>query len=73
MQEKIGQAAGKIWLCLAATSEPMSVSTLSKKTDLNSQITAMGLGWLARENKIRFEEKGKTLYVSLAEAGACCS
>jgi hypothetical protein len=73
MQEKIGQAAGQIWQCLATTSEPVSVSALSKKTNLNSQMTTFGLGWLARENKLRFEEKGKTLYVSLVETGVCCS
>jgi|FrelakmetLWP11LW_1041352.scaffolds.fasta_scaffold58261_2 DNA-binding transcriptional regulator GbsR (MarR family) len=73
MQEKIGQAAGQIWGILASTSEPVSVSALSKKTDLSSQMTALGLGWLARENKLRFEEKGKTLLVSLVGSGACCS
>jgi len=65
MQEKIGQAAGQIWNFLAANPDPISVANLSKKTELNSQMTAMGLGWLARENKLRFEEKGKTLTVTL--------
>lgn len=65
MQDKIGQAAGQIWQFLATSQEPVSVSALSKKMDLSSQMTAMGLGWLARENKLRFDEKGKTLIVSL--------
>lgn len=73
MQEKIGQAAGQIWKCLATASEPMSISALSKKTDLNSQMVSFGLGWLARENKLRFDEKGKTLLISLVDAGVCCS
>lgn len=65
MQEKIGQAAGQIWQYLSANSGPVSLSSLSKKSGLNAQMTALGLGWLARENKLHFEEKGKTLLVSL--------
>jgi DNA-binding transcriptional regulator GbsR (MarR family) len=65
MQEQIGQAAGEIWHFMAANPEPVSISALSKKTELSSQMVAMGLGWLARENKLRFEEKGKTTVVSL--------
>jgi hypothetical protein len=34
-------------------------------------MTQMALGWLAREGKLKFEEKGKTLYVSLCTAGVC--
>lgn len=65
MQEKIGQAAGQIWKFLAENPEPVSISALAKKTALNSQMTTMALGWLARENKLLFAEKGKTLLVSL--------
>jgi predicted transcriptional regulator len=72
MSEKIGQAAGQIWQVLSKSQEPVSVTTLSKKADVNSQMTQMALGWLAREGKVKFEEKGKTLSVSLSTAG-CCS
>lgn len=72
MNDKIGQAAGQIWQTLAKSQEPMTITTLSKKADVNSQMTQMALGWLAREGKLKFEEKGKTLYVSLA-VSVCCS
>lgn len=72
MNDKIGQAAGQIWQVLSKSQEPMSIAALSKKADINSQMTQMALGWLAREGKLKFEEKGKTLCVSLSTAG-CCS
>jgi predicted transcriptional regulator len=72
MNEKIGQAAGQIWKVLSANPEPISVTNLSKKADISSQMTQMALGWLAREGKVKFEEKGKTLSVSLSTTG-CCS
>lgn len=65
MQDKIGQAAGQIWQYLSSNSEPVSISALSKKSGLNAQMTALGLGWLARENKLKFEDKGKAQLVSL--------
>lgn len=72
MNEKIGKAAGQVWQVLSKSSEPVSITVLSKKADLNSQMTCMALGWLAREGKLNFVDKGKTLTVSLSTAG-CCS
>jgi hypothetical protein len=72
MNEKIGQAAGQIWQILAANQEPISIAALSKKANTTSQMTQLALGWLAREGKLNFVEKGKTLTVSLSAAG-CCS
>jgi hypothetical protein len=68
MQEKIGQAAGAVWQYLATNPEPVSVAVLAKKVDLSSQMVSLALGWLARENKIQFAEKGKTLLVNLFPA-----
>jgi hypothetical protein len=72
MNEKIGQVAGQIWQVLAKSQEPLSLTTLAKKADTTSQMTQMALGWLAREGKLKFEEKGKSFYVSLS-ASMCCS
>lgn len=72
MNEKIGQAAGQIWQVLSKSQEPVSIAALSKKADISSQMTQMALGWLSREGKLKFEEKGKTLTVSLSTVG-CCS
>ncbi|MEN6306481.1 MAG: winged helix-turn-helix domain-containing protein [Anaerohalosphaeraceae bacterium] len=71
MQEKIGQAAGAVWLFLSQSQEPVSLATLAKKVDLNSQTAAMAIGWLARENKLVFQEKGKTVFVSLVSGCTC--
>lgn len=72
MHDKIGQAAGQIWQILAKSKEPMTLATLPKKADMNAQLAQMALGWLAREGKIKLEEKGKTVSVSLSPSECCC-
>jgi hypothetical protein len=72
MQEKIGQAAGQLWQILAKSKEAVTLATLPKKADLSAQLTQMALGWLAREGKVKFEEKGKTVFVSLTSSNCCC-
>jgi len=61
---RIGTNAGKIWNALKESGE-MSVSQVKKKTTLNDSETNMALGWLAREEKITFQKKGKSLNISL--------
>ena len=73
MHDKIGQAAGQIWKILATSKEPMTLATLPKRADVNAQLAQMALGWLAREGKIKLEEKGKTVFVSLSPSECCCS
>lgn len=72
MHDKIGHAAGQIWQVLAKSKEPVTLATLPKKADVNAQLAQMALGWLAREGKIKLEEKGKTIFVSLCSSGCCC-
>jgi hypothetical protein len=71
MNDKIGQAAGQIWQILAKSQESVNLATLAKKADTSSQLTQLALGWLAREGKVKFEEKGKVLYVSLCTSSVC--
>jgi len=73
MNGKIGQAAGQIWQTLAKSKEPITLATLPKKADVNAQLAQMALGWLAREGKIKLEEKGKIVFVSLSPSECCCS
>lgn len=64
MKEKIGENAGKIWtvLCEAGKS---NVKDLKKATKLTEKDMFAGLGWLAREDKVAFEEVKKEVFVYL--------
>jgi hypothetical protein len=72
MHDKIGQAAGQIWQILAKSKEPITLATLPKRADVNAQLAQMALGWLAREGKVKLEEKGKIVFVSLSPSECCC-
>jgi predicted transcriptional regulator len=66
--EKIGQAAGLIWNMLSQTSGQVNITDVAKKTNLTTQIAYQGLGWLAREGKLTYHIKGRSVYVSLIPA-----
>lgn len=66
MQTKIGLAAGDIWKILKAESD-IVLTRLQRKTLLPANLFFMGLGWLARENKIKFTVVKRTIRVSLKE------
>lgn len=70
--EKIGQAAGLIWKMLSQASGQVNITDVAKKTNLTTQLAYQGLGWLAREGKIEYEKKGRSIYVSLAKAECTC-
>lgn len=64
MTETIGIAAGQIWECLSDKNE-MTIAALKKDLNLKGDTAGLALGWLAREDKIDFIQKGKTVKVSL--------
>lgn len=72
MRETIGQAAGLIWHLLANASEPVNISDIPKKTRLTAQNAYQGLGWLAKEDKICYQQKGRSILVSLKDASCGC-
>ncbi len=55
MIETIGNAAGVIWRFLDKQSAPVTLSTLRRNLPLSSTLLMMGLGWLAREDKLNIE------------------
>jgi hypothetical protein len=61
---RIGENAGKIWQALS-NNGAMSMSQVKKKTTLSDSETNMALGWLAKEEKIAVNKKGKSLNISL--------
>ena len=64
MMETIGQSAGQIWEYLESNGE-VSLSKMRKDLDLAGNFTEMGLGWLAREDKIEMFRKGSHTKVRL--------
>ena len=60
----IGAVAGLIWHYLSENG-PVTISKLAKEIDASRDLVMQGLGWLARENKIRFEETPRSKLVGL--------
>jgi len=64
MEKKIGDAAGVIWQYLDQHGET-ALSQLRQGTKLSDQLLHMGLGWLAREEKLSVAQEKKGLMLSL--------
>ena len=64
LEEQIGFSAGEIYEYLH-TNGTVSFSKMKKDLDLKGNFADLGLGWLARENKVEIQQKGPALKVSL--------
>ncbi|MCD6203635.1 MAG: winged helix-turn-helix domain-containing protein [Methanophagales archaeon] len=64
MIEEIGTVAGEIWHLLKEKGE-LSVSGVVAEINASQSIAYMGLGWLAREDKLEFVKKSRGVYVRL--------
>lgn len=63
-KREIGCNAGKIWQILSDNAN-WSYDDLKKKSGLKDKELGAAIGWLARENKIEFEQEGEKLYMYL--------
>jgi hypothetical protein len=64
MVYEIGESAGKAWQYL--NEHPGSaLEEVNKALKLKENLLHMAIGWLAREGKLSFDERGKTLKLSL--------
>lgn len=64
MQEEIGTTAGAIWKILHAKGE-LSLYQLKKQAKAEPPVFDWAIGWLARENKIAFSQKKRSIKVRL--------
>jgi hypothetical protein len=64
MTAKVGEAAGKVWHTLKNDGE-MSAAQLKKATGTDDKTLWMALGWLAREDKVNFNQVKNTLKIGL--------
>ena len=65
MKEKIGNDAGNIWQVLDMQGSK-SVKDLKKATKLSDKEIYAAIGWLAREEKLIFNQEESDLFLSLA-------
>lgn len=64
LEEKIGFSAGEIYNYLNQNGTT-TFSKMKKDLDLKGNFADLGLGWLARENKVDIQQKGPAVKVSL--------
>ncbi|OHB72611.1 MAG: hypothetical protein A2W23_09305 [Planctomycetes bacterium RBG_16_43_13] len=66
-RNQIGETAGKLWSTLGKEGV-VPFNNLSKLCDCGDEKLAhLALGWLAREDKVKFQKNGKAVLVSLTE------
>ena len=63
-EEKIGFAAGEIYNYLNKNGTT-TFAKMKKELDLKGNFADLGLGWLAREDKVEISKKGTSVSVRL--------
>lgn len=61
---QIGETAGLVWKALSEKG-PVSIAKLIKMVGEPRDLVMQALGWLAREDKILIEDRGRSQVVSL--------
>ena len=64
LQEQIGISAGQIYDYLNNNGES-TFAKMKKELDLKGNFADLGLGWLAREDKVEISKKGSSVNVRL--------
>ena len=62
---EIGESAGKVYQYLTKKDEGDTPAQIAKNVGLESSMSAMAIGWLARENNVVLERAGKRIQVRL--------
>lgn len=65
MEQTIGLSAGQIYNYLAENEGQATFTKMKKDLDLKSNFAELGLGWLAREDKIEIAKSGNSLKIKL--------
>ncbi len=63
--DRIGETAGAVWETLTKEG-PLTFAALMEEVDAPQSLFFMAIGWLSREDKLRFEPNGGDYVVSLA-------
>jgi len=65
LEQSIGQSAGQIYNFLAENEGQSTFSKIKKELDLKGNFAELGLGWLAREDKVELAKSGNSLKITL--------
>ncbi|MDD3436670.1 MAG: winged helix-turn-helix domain-containing protein [Candidatus Gastranaerophilales bacterium] len=65
IEQSIGESAGQIYNYLADNKGQATFTKLKKDLDLKGNFAELGLGWLAREEKIELAKSGSSLKIRL--------
>lgn len=65
LEQSIGFSAGEIYHYLESNEGQASFSKMKKDLDLKGNFAELGLGWLAREEKVELCKKGNSLNIKL--------
>lgn len=60
----IGAAAGEVWRLLSEKGQ-QTLAAVKKGSNASPDEVLMAVGWLAREGKLHFETKGRSVKISL--------
>ncbi len=63
---QIGEIAGKVWMFLKQNGES-NLNQLKKGIKADPNVTLQAIGWLAREDKLRIEKRGRFVTYALKE------
>lgn len=63
--ENIGNWAGQVWNALNDANKPLSTKDLRKVAKLKVNEMHCGIGWLAKEGKLNFDEGKDDVMLSL--------
>ena len=65
--ESIGNCAGLVWQYLNEMngSDAVTLSKLAREVDAPRDLVMQGVGWLAREGKVTFEEGHRSKVIAL--------
>lgn len=64
MMNDVGVDAGRIWHLLSERGV-LSIRKIGEIVNCRESVVFLALGWLARENKVRFLDESGVLYVEL--------
>jgi Winged helix-turn-helix domain (DUF2582) len=56
--KQVGETAGRVWSVLQEKG-PLSLNALKKQVKAPGDVVLMSIGWLAREEKLVLEQKGR--------------
>ena len=67
LEQSIGFSAGQIYNYLAENEGQSTFTKIKKDLDLKSNFAELGLGWLAREDKIELAKSGNSIKIRLRQ------